>query len=150
MHACNLPEIMLKPLTKHCIGGEVHSFFFFFIERQLRRKWLPILPSQRLMFNRSSAQILAWKSNLQREKNRRTRRKTRESDWDRQISAQVRTRSREVGCATDDHYANLTPQTRNHTNLEGSRPQQGQCIPFFLPNLKKYRLTSLYVQAAQT
>ena len=39
-------------------------------------KWLPILPSQRLMFNRLTAQILAWKSNLQREENRSTQRKT--------------------------------------------------------------------------
>ena len=42
----------------------------------MRRKWLSILASQRLMFNRSMAQILAWKSNLQREENRHTRRKT--------------------------------------------------------------------------
>ena len=42
----------------------------------MRRKWLPILPSQRLMFHRSTAQILAWKSNLQREENQSTRRKT--------------------------------------------------------------------------
>ena len=31
----------------------------YFILRQLRRKWLSIPPSQRLMFNRSTAQILA-------------------------------------------------------------------------------------------
>ena len=42
----------------------------------MRRKWLPVLPSQRLMFNRSRAQILMWQPNLQREENRSTRRKT--------------------------------------------------------------------------
>ena len=45
--------------------------------------------------------------------------KPSESDWDRQISAHVRTRSRivEVGGATDVHYANLTPKTTNCANL---------------------------------
>ena len=38
--------------------------------------------------------------------------KPSESDWDRQISAQMRTRAQvvEVGGTTDDHYADLTPQ----------------------------------------
>ena len=31
----------------------------YFIWHELRRKWLPILPSQRLMFNRTTAQNLA-------------------------------------------------------------------------------------------
>ena len=78
----------------------------------MQRKWLPNLSSQRLMFNRLTAQILAWKSNLQREENRSTRRETLGVRLpDRQISAHVRTRSRvvDVGGATDDHYANLIP-----------------------------------------
>ena len=67
------------------------------------------------MFNRSTAQILAWKSNLQREENPK---KPLESDWDRQISAHYDVRSPglvpllvvEVGGVTDGHmhYANLT------------------------------------------
>ena len=58
------------------------------------------------MFNRLTAQILAWKSNFVEEE------KPSEPVWDRQISAHVQTRSRflEVGGVTDDHYANLIPQ----------------------------------------
>ena len=61
------------------------------------------------------AQILVWKSNLQREENRSTRRKTlgvRLRSTNLSPRAEPRTRSRvvEVGGATDDHYTNLTPQ----------------------------------------
>ena len=63
------------------------------------------------MFNRLTAQILAWKSNCRGRKTGVPGEKPSESDWDRQISAHVRTRSWgvEVGGTTDDHYANLTP-----------------------------------------
>ena len=52
--------IQLHNLCRPCAV----RLFKYFILRQLRRKWLPILPNQRLMFNRSRAQILAWKSNF--------------------------------------------------------------------------------------
>ena len=41
------------------VENGLFAVLYYFILRQLRRKWLPILPSQRLMFNRSTAQILA-------------------------------------------------------------------------------------------
>ena len=62
------------------------------------------------MFNRSTVQISAWKSNLQREENRSTRLK-----WDQQISTHVQSLKIDPGSivevegASDDHYANLTP-----------------------------------------
>ena len=78
-------------------------------DRQLRN-WLPILPSQRRTFNRSIAQILVWKPNLQREENRSTPRKTlalgvRLRSTNLSLRAEPRTRSRvveRVGGATDD------------------------------------------------
>ena len=75
---------------------------------------MPILPSQSLMFRRSTAQILEWKSNLQREENWNTRRKTlrirlRWINLSPRAEPRARTQVVEMGGATDDHYANLTP-----------------------------------------
>ena len=85
----------------------ITNSYKYFILRQLRRKWLLILPSQRLMFNRSTAESRICRGR----KTGVPGEKPSESDWDRQISSHVRTRSLvvEVGGATDNHYANLTP-----------------------------------------
>ena len=99
--------------SRHAAISAYKQNFILYLS-QLRRKWLPILSSQGLMFNRSTAQILEWKSNLQREENRSARRKIPRSQIEidkSQPPCEPRTRSRviEVGGASDDHYANLSP-----------------------------------------
>ena len=102
-------ELNADQLKKVLMKGLGNTLF----KRQLRRKWLPILPSQSLIFNRWTTQILAWKPNLQREENRSSRRKIlgvrlRSTNLGPHGEPGTRSRVVEVGGATDDHHANLT------------------------------------------
>ena len=79
------------------------------------RKWLPTFPSQRLKFIHSIAQILEWKSNLQREENqleypeKNLGVRLRSIILSQCVEHRTQSGIMEVGGVTDDHYTNLTP-----------------------------------------
>ena len=74
----------------------------------------PFFLARGYLFNRSTTQMMAWKLNLQREENRRTRKKTfgvrlRSTNLSSRAELGSRSRVVEVRDASDDSYTNLSP-----------------------------------------